>query len=213
MNDSPIPGASDVAAMREIEDRVRARVRATEEDTRRMQIQVRLLGLGFGLTLCLLGLVIFAPGLIGASPSVDIVEAQRFRLIGADGGLRGEWGVDEDGSTRLSLVDQRRQPRLNLTVLESGFPGMALINGDGQRRAVLGLLPDQTTTLVFADGGGIPRAVLGLTNADEANLVFADAEGVTRMGMGLGGNGMGSVLMPNDTVDTPVEPAGTNDGP
>jgi hypothetical protein len=209
MNDSPSPGAADVAAMREIEDRVRARVRAMEEDTRRMLTQVRLLGLGFGLTLCLLGLQIFAPGLIGASASVDVVEAQRFRLLGADGVIRGEWGIDEDGSARLSLLDQRRQPRLNLTVLESGSPGMALINGDGQRRAVLGLLPDQTTTLVFADGGGIPRAVFGLTNADEANLVFADAEGVTRMGMGLAGNGLGSVLMPQDTVDTPTGPDGS----
>ena len=213
MNDSPMPGAVDVAAMREIEDRVRARIRAMEEDWHGMQTRVRLLGLGLGLTLCLLGLVMFAPGLIGTSASADVVEGQHFRLLGADGLVRGEWGVAEDGSTRLSLLDQRRQPRLNLTVLGSGFPGMALINDDGQRRAVLGLLPDNTTTLVFADGGGIPRAVLGLTHADEANLVFADAEGVTRMGMGIAGNGLGSVLMPQDTVDSTVGPEGANDGP
>lgn len=200
MNETTIPGAADLADMREIESRVRARFRAMEEDNRRLRAQIRVLGLGFGLTLCLFGLVWFAPGLVGGAATGDIVEAQSFRLVGTDGVVRGEWGVDAEGAARLSLLDHRRQPRLNLTVLNSGFPGVALINEDGQRRAVLGVLPDETTTLVFADMGGIPRAVLGLTHADEANLVFADAEGVTRLGMGLAGNGVGSVMMPQDTM-------------
>ena len=153
----------------------------------------------------LLALALFAPDFIVSAPTNDIVEAQSFRIVDADGMARGEWGIDEEGNARLSLLDERRQPRLNLTVLQSGSPGMALISDSGQRRAVLGLLPDETTTLVFADGGGIPRAVLGLTRADEANLVFADANGVTRMGMGLAGDGFGSVMMPEDTLTAPVQ--------
>ena len=205
MNDTTMPDPADRTTLREMEDRLRARMRAMEEDRRRMRTQVRVLGLGFGLTLSLLALALFAPGFVGAAPTGDIVEARSFRLVDADGVERGEWGIDADGNTRLSLLDERRQPRLNLTVLQSGSPGMALISDSGQRRAVLGLLPDETTTLVFADGGGIPRAVLGLTRADEANLVFADAEGVTRMGMGLAGDGFGSVMMPQDTLAGPVQ--------
>lgn len=210
MNDDLSPQPADLTSMREIESRLRARTQAMQTDLARLRSQVRILGLGFGLSLSVLALLIFAPSVFGPPALGDIVEARSFRIVDGSGITRGEWAVDDEGNARMSLLDQRSRPRLNMTVLGSGFPGVALINGEGQRRAVLGLLPDETTTLVFADGSGVPRAVLGLTRADEANLAFADAEGVTRLGMGLAGNGMGSVMMPQDTVST--APAAANGG-
>lgn len=212
MTEPSSPNRFDPTLSREMEDRIRARMQALEADTHRLRRQVRVVGLGLAMTLALLGLAVFGPGWVGADAGGPVVEARAFRLVDAEGVVRGEWQVDGEGAARLSLMDTRREPRLNLAVLESGFPGLALINEAGQRRAVLGLLPDQTTTLVFADAAGVPRAVFGLTRADEANLVFADAEGVTRLGMGLAGDGVGSVLMPQDTLAAETGGGTTDDG-
>lgn len=202
------------AAMRDLEERLRSRMNVLEAQHARTRGHLRLMTYALLGLVAILGAVTLAPGLIGAVRSGDVAEFQAIRLVDASGTVRGEWGIDDDGANRLSLLDREGRQRLNLSVLSSGFPGLALVNDAGQRRAVLGLLPDQTTTLVFADGRGIPRAVLGLTNADAANLVFADADGVSRLGMGLDGNGIGSVMMPPDSAmqNTPAgsQPAGNS---
>lgn len=200
------------AAIRDLEERLRSRMNVLEAQHARTQGRLRLMTFALLGLVAVLGAVTLAPGLIGAVRTGDVAEFQAIRLVDATGTVRGEWGVDDDGANRLSLLDQQGRPRFNLSVMASGFPGLALINDAGQRRAVLGMLPDQTTTLVFADGRGTTRAVLGLTNADAANLVFADADGVSRLGMGLDGNGIGSVMMPPDSAmqNTPAgtDPAG-----
>ena len=89
---------------------------------------------------------------------------------------------------------------------------MSLVNSNGRSRAALGLLPDESTSLVFADGSGVARAVLGLSRGDAAHLVFADAGGVSRVALGLDGTGVGSVILPQDSLPVgdaiPGNPAG-----
>lgn len=204
-----LPPPSESGALREMEDRLRARMSLLEDAQKRLRGRLRMVGLGLAAVVALLVAVAVEPSLVGAMRSGDVIDARGVRLVDAAGSVRGEWSVDPDGSTRLTLMDQQSRQRLNLSVLRTGFPGLALVNDAGQRRAVLGLLPDQTTTLVFADARGTPRAVLGLTNADAANLVFADSEGISRLGMGLDGDGMGSLIMPPDSAmaTSPATPA------
>ncbi len=201
------PDAS--AAMRDLEERLRSRMNVLEAQHARTRGHLRLMTFALLGLVAILGAVTLAPGLIGAVRSGDVAEFQAIRLIDATGTVRGEWGIDDDGANRLSLFDQQARPRLNLSVLASGFPGLALVNDAGQRRAVLGMLSDQTTSLVIADGRGTPRAVLGLTADDAANLVLADADGVSRLGMGLERDGTGTVMMPDES--TTVPPAGSGD--
>lgn len=199
MNDHESQG-TDSGALREIEERVRARLAAVESENGRLHRHVRVLNLGLILTLAVVALVAVAPdtlAVVGLRQDENVVEARLFRLLDDNGLRRGEWSVGDDGSARLALLDQQGRPRLNVTVLESGFPGISFSNDQGQRRVVLGILPDQTTSLVFADAKGIPRAVVGLTRENAANLVFADANGVSRMGLGLDGSGTGSVMLPD----------------
>jgi hypothetical protein len=204
---------ADIGMMREIEERLRARLIAVERDTESLRARVRFFGFALTVTLALLAVVAVYPDVIattGIRSAKELLEIQHLVLVGEDGGRRGEWVVDEDGNARLSLLDHQGRARLNLSVKDGGFPGLSLSNSDGQSRAVLGMLPDETTTLVFADVGGVARAVLGLTSDDVANLVFADSRSRLGVALALDGSGIGSVIMPDtsEAVSSETNPGG-----
>jgi hypothetical protein len=185
--------------MREIEDRLRARLNAVERETESLRSRARFYGFALTATLALLAIVAVYPDILataGIRSAKERLEVRHLVLLGPDGARRGEWAVDGEGNARLNLLDRQGRPRLSLSVLDGGFPGMSLSNSEGQRRAVLGLLSDETSSLVFADGT-MPRAVIGYdAPKDAASLVLSDADGVPRVGMGLEGTGQGSVILP-----------------
>lgn len=172
---------------KEFEDVVVLRLERLEETNRRMRQLV--LGLAGAVAVLLVGSIIFLAQLYGDGLppwSASQVTARQFMLMGADGGVRGQWGVMPDGSTRMILNDATGVARLRITVLDNGgAPGISLSDGQGSTRAALAVLPDETSSLVFADRTGRTRAVFGISANDAANLVFADQTGVTRAGMGV----------------------------
>jgi len=196
----PDESAASIGMMREIDQRMRSRMQALEREVEAAKVRSRFLGIGLVVTVALLAIVAVFPDVLataGVRSAAETIEVRRITLLGEGRSRRGEWAVDRDGNVRLSLLDQQGRPRLNLTVLDGGFPGLSLSNADGDRRAVLGLLPDGKTNLVFADESGMPRAVFGLDpTSDASSIVFADANGVTRVGLGLDGTGVGSVMLP-----------------
>jgi hypothetical protein len=192
--------AASISMMREIDARMRSRMQALEREVEAGKTRTRFLAIGLAVTLALLAIVAVFPDVLataGVRSAAESIEVRRITLLGEGRSRRGEWSVDRDGNVRLSLLDQQGRPRLNLTVLDGGFPGLSLANAEGGRRAVLGLLPDGKSTLVFADQTGLPRAVFGLDpSLDAASMVLADANGVSRVGLGLDGTGVGSVMLP-----------------
>lgn len=197
MNDRETTPA-DGGMREEMERRMVARVNALESELKSVRAQGRILSLGL---LASLAAAVFAI-LNGAQLTAgDVVEARQVVLLGPDGQPRGEWAVDPEGNSTLSMLDREQRSRLTLTVRNEGYPGLSLSNVAGQRRVALGLLPDETASLVFADGGGVARNVLGLVRGDAASLVLADASGVSRIGFGLDGQGMGSVILPDEALD------------
>lgn len=198
-------GAGDGGMRAEIEHRLMARVNSLERDLRGVRSRSRLFALGLLGSLILALLALLGGGLLPSAASSDVLEFRRIVLLGPDGQPRGEWGVDAQGNSTLSMFDQQRRPRLTFTVRTGGDPGLSLSNTAGQRRVALGLLPDETGSLVFADGSGVPRTVLGLVRGDAASLVLADAGGVSRIGFGLDGQGIGSVMLPDEELEQ-IEP-------
>lgn len=188
----------DGGMMEEMGHRTMARVNALEKELKSVRAQGRLLGLGL---LASLAAAVFAilNGLQTSDPAV--VEARQIVLLGPDGQPRGEWAVDPEGNSTLSMLDREQRQRLTLTVRGEGYPGLSLSNTAGQRRVALGLLPDETASLVFADGGGVARNVLGLVRGDAASLVLADGNGAMGIGFGLDGQGIGSVILPDQELD------------
>lgn len=193
------------------EGRLRNRLLAVEREAEWLRTRVKILGIGLLVTLGLGGIGAFSQGFPiagGRVENVDLLRAQRIVLEDAVGIPRGEWGIDGDGKVWLGLLDRQGRARLRLSVLGGGSPGLSMINANGRPRAALGLLPDESTSLVFADGSGVPRAVLGLSSGDAAQLVFADASSVQRVAIGLDEAGIGNIILPEDSVEAPLGPAG-----
>jgi len=196
-------GNSDAEMMRGfMEERALGRMKLLEEEGRKLRARSRILGFGLFLALAVSVVALLWPGglnLGGRSDGPDALRVRHLVLEDGDGNPRGDWQVDVEGNSRLTLLDRQGRARLSLSVLSGGFPGLSLIDTEGQRRAALGFLPDQTTNLVFADEAGIARAVLGLSRADATHLVFADANGVSQVALGLDGTGVGSIMLPEET--------------
>jgi hypothetical protein len=203
MSDESTGRTPNPEQVREAEERIRRRFLAVEREAETLRSRVRLLGVGLLVTLVLGGVGAFSQGIPGIqrrTSNVEVLTAKHIVLQAEDGGTRGEWLVDEEGNSRLRILDRRGRVRLGLTVLSSGSPGMSLVNANGRRRAALGLLPDESASLVFADASGVPRTVLGLTTGDAAQLVFADARGEGKIVLGLDEAGAASVMLPEDSV-------------
>lgn len=196
-------GSSDAEMMRGfMEERAMGRLKSLGEEVRRLRVRSRILGFGLFLSLAVSAVALLRPGGLnvgGLSGDPDALRVRHLVLEDGDGNPRGDWQVDVEGNSRLTLLDRQGRARLSLSVLTGGSPGLSLIDTEGQRRAALGFLPDQTTNLVFADGAGIARAVLGLSRADATHLVFADANGVSQVALGLDGTGVGSIMLPEET--------------
>lgn len=198
--------------LRETEDRIRQRHRLLEEDAGRLKARVRYLTLGLVLALALNVAIIFFPGITGLPGRVHASGALRVQhlvLQDADGSQRGGWQVDEEGNSRLTLLDRQANPRLSLSVLSGGSPGMSLIDATGNRRVALAFLPDETANLVFADRAGVSRVVLGLNPAGATSLVFADANGSSQAALGLDADGAGVLMIPQEV---PGESTGGDEG-
>ncbi len=140
------------------------------------------------------------------------VRARQFVLTDGENRVRGTWGVDESGVTRLLLRDDAGVARVRISVLETGSPGMAFTDEFGHNRVVLGLLPDRSSSLVFADPSGTTRAVLGIAPQRGATLVFADPSGATRAGLGVDTQGRPTFLIADADAEAEAVETGTTGG-
>lgn len=182
--------------VRTLEYGVHDRLVALENDNRRLRAMVRLLAVGTVAALALALTLFLAPGAAISNRTIGTLAAKRWLLVDDAGLARGEWTVQQDGTTRLVLNDDRGVARLRLSVVKGGLPGLAFADSKAQARAALGILPDESANLVFADPDGATRAVFGVRSRDQsATLVFADRNGVTRAGLGVTGDGLGTFTL------------------
>jgi hypothetical protein len=201
------PTQGDGGMRDEMQQRLLARVNSLEKELKGARTQGRILGVGLMASLAAAVFAILTS--MDVAGGADVIEARQIVLLGPDGQPRGEWAVDPEGNSTLSMLDREQRQRLTLTVRGEGYPGLSLSNTAGQRRVALGLLPDETASLVFADGGGVARNVLGLVRGDAASLVLADGNGAMGIGFGLDGRGVGSVILPDEEMDGEAEDPGS----
>ncbi len=206
-------GPSDLNDLKGMEeDRLRQRLLSLEREADWLRSRVRLLSIGLLVTLVLGAIGAFSQGIPGIGKrdlALGTLTTERVSLVDAQGVVRGEWRVDEEGNSRMALMDRRERSRLSMSVLSGGSPGLSLINANGKSRAALGLAEDESTNLVLADGGGLPRVVLGLSTGDAAQLVFIDANQMPQIALGLDEMGLANVILPEDS---PPEGSGAEGG-
>lgn len=186
----------------ELEDRMRLDIKRVE----RQASQALTAAFAMGLVAIAMGAWAIWGGLDDRIADEEgLVTARQFVLQDAEGRTRGEWLIEQDGTSRIVLSDQTGAQRMMLTVLrEGGSPGLSLSDQEGNRRVVMGLLPDQTSNLVFADAQGTARVVLGTSPDQRADLIFADRNGQGRVGLGVDAEGNSTMFLPEEATEEPT---------
>lgn len=156
--------------------------------------------------------------LMGQSPASNtsngsganrVIEAERFVLRDASGGIRARLFADESGRASLSLTDRTGKTRIGVGVTGDGAPILVMGDKDGKTtRVEVSVKPDGTATIGLADGTGAFRSVLDVkpdgathvavldekgrsrgelaaTASGKAGVQLSDAAGQTRLRMGL----------------------------
>lgn len=201
MSDEPqeAAGRSFPEALRDTEAMLLRRIRSLEDgqrSARRLAVIAAVLGLA-----AIAGAAAVVYATINSSlPGVPArsVLAREMVLVGPDGGVRGQWSVDDQGAARVMLADTGGIERLKLTVRANGEQGVSLSDASGRARVVVALLPDENATFAIADRAGQTRTVLGLSPDESSTLVFADRNGATRAALGIDATGRVSVLLPDE---------------
>jgi hypothetical protein len=108
----------------------------------------------------------------------EVVQAQRFELVDAQGRVRGEIGMGADGrAPSLVLRGEKGEMRAMLALGSEGNSALALMDGKGETRAALSLLPDASPYLVLTDGQGKTRAGLAVLADGGPGLMLYDKGG------------------------------------
>lgn len=96
----------------------------------------------------------------GKTRAPEVIRAQRFELVDAEGRLRGVVGSTVDASVAVALYDEKGRGRAGLALFPDGSPGLVLFDEKGKPRATLALLPDSGPGLVLLDEKGEALAAL-----------------------------------------------------
>jgi hypothetical protein len=178
------------------QDQITARLDRLERDGRRW----RRAALGSWLAIAALLLLGQSPARAVKPNPARTVEAERFVLRDARGGIGATLGWGADDTPRLVLNDLKGQSRAVLTVGAGGTPGLSLFDADGVTiRAALVVGSDGAPGLALFDSAGKPRLAAALFHGSGASrgstpqeaapaLVAYDGAGVVRVTFGIRGS-------------------------
>jgi len=135
-----------------------------------------------------------------ANPTtLQVVRAQRFELVDAQGRVRIDLGMGVDGSTPcVRLLDGQDQPRIRLSLRPDGIPALTLLGEKGETRAELSLGADGGPILGLGDEKGQPRAVLRVTADGSSILGLFDDKGKGGAGLAVLSDGRASLGLSDD---------------
>jgi hypothetical protein len=87
-------------------------------------------------------------------PVAEVIRAQRFELVDAEGNVRGALGLDEDGNPRVCLCDKEGHVRGGLRLDRDGMPHLCALAESGSATAELGFGTSWRAGLVLTDYTG-----------------------------------------------------------
>jgi hypothetical protein len=162
----------------------------------------------------LLLLFIFSHAACSAAPAPEkVVAAERFVLIGPDGGERGAIELDSRGFPALTLKKDR-----SLALLSMSGPGLLLRGPDGKTGAFLGIntqnmsrleltserlvdgvrlsaMPDGTSGVFVLDPTGRERASVQALSTGGASFLLQDGAGRPRAQLGIDPESLPNLLL------------------
>ena len=113
-----------------------------------------------------------------AQPEVqDVVRANSFEVVDADGTVLAKLGPGEKGSSGLALCDASGKLRAAIGITADGTNGLAVYDAGGTGRIVLSILSNGSTGLAVFDASENVRAAFGTLPDGSPKLQLIDAGG------------------------------------
>ena len=113
----------------------------------------------------------------GPVSGAEVVRAQRFELVNAEGEVLAVLGLGAAGRPGLTLWDEKGEGRAALSLGPGGRPAIMLYDEKGELRAVLGLVRDGGPAIELFDEKGETRATLALLADGTPALSLSDEKG------------------------------------
>jgi hypothetical protein len=124
-------------------------------------------------------------GVVSAAPAY--LEAREFRLVDESGAVRGRFGTDSDGTTRLAISDPQGVPRLWSGVMPDGTAMINLNDASGNPRVFI-QVNDTEPLFAMRDSENTGRIYLQV-NQDEPLINLRDANNQGRIFIKVGEQG------------------------
>ena len=104
--------------------------------------------------LCLIVTAVAIAYTAGTATVPEVIRAQRFELVDAEGKVCAVLSVSADGSTGLAMMDEGGKQVVGLGTGPDGGTGLALMDENGKQVVGLGTGADGGTGLALMDGQG-----------------------------------------------------------
>jgi hypothetical protein len=96
----------------------------------------------------------------GKSAAPDVIQAQRFELVDADGEVRARLSVAPTIGPSLFLYDDRGEVRVRLRLTPDGCPSLELWDEEGRGGAAVFVGTEDSPTMVLRRRDGVAHAEL-----------------------------------------------------
>ena len=114
----------------------------------------------------------------------DEVKARRFWVVDAHGEARAMLGMNDDGSSGLSIMDKKGKLLAALGSDPNGVSVLSMFDANGQTRAFLGVGSDGSSALNMIDANDVNRAALSVEASGMPGLYMKDAQRQIRTVLG-----------------------------
>ncbi len=111
----------------------------------------------------------------------DTVRAQRFIVVDESGNEHAEFGISDNGQTRLVVRNAKNGMYAWMGVEDDGLPCIALVDGNGIVRAELGMLGENEPYLLLRDQDNKPRLGAKLCNDGRPVVALHSAQGKAQL--------------------------------
>lgn|GEM_PF-5002060 len=114
--------------------------------------------------------------------SKDVVEAQEFTLVNADGEPRASFGFSDETQAEpgIWLYDDEGNVRVSVTLLDDGSAGMAITDQNGDIRILVSSDEEDLPAIYMADGQGQLRTLIDIDQDESPGIYFYDQAGEVR---------------------------------
>jgi len=130
------------------------------------------------LAVCLVATVAAIAYAAGKTSAPELIRAQKFELVDAEGRVRIEMSMGVNGQAPgIRLLDEKGQRCAALSLLPDGRPGLLFLDEKGRGGAKLSLEADGRPILWLNDEKRKVRAALGLGPDGSPGLLLCDWEG------------------------------------